>query len=57
MYFRNYGLQKTGLEECLKNPVSEDPSTRNMVNEPKHCCKLDDATFTMFFDHCENNSL
>ena len=27
---------KTWLDKCLKNPSSEDPSTRNMVNVPKH---------------------
>ena len=26
MYFRNYGLQKTWLEKCLKSHVSEHPS-------------------------------
>ena len=26
---------KTWTEKCLKNPVSEDPSTSNMVNVPK----------------------
>ena len=28
---------KTWLEKCLKSPVSEDPSTSNMVNMSKHC--------------------
>ena len=37
MHFRNYGLQKTGLDKCLKSPVSEDPSISNIVNWPKHC--------------------
>ena len=37
MYFRNYGLQKTWLDECLKRSVLEDPSTNNVVNGPKHC--------------------
>ena len=37
MYFPNYGFQKTWLDNCLKSPVSEDPSTSNMVNETKHC--------------------
>ena len=34
MYFRNYGLQKTWLDRCLKSLVSEDPSIGNMVNGP-----------------------
>ena len=42
MYFRNYGLPKTWLDQCLKCPVSEDPSKSNMVNAPKHCPNLKD---------------
>ena len=37
MYFRNYGLRKTWLDQCLKSPVSEDPSKSKMVNAPKLC--------------------
>ena len=37
-------------------PVSEDPSTSNMVNAPKHCSKLDDSTFTIFIDISKNYS-
>ena len=55
MYFRNYGLQKRWLDEGLKNPVSDDPSTSNMINGPKHCCNLEDDTFTIFIDHFEIN--
>ena len=57
MYFEKYELPKRGLDQCLKNPVSEDLSTSNMVNGSKHCCNLDDRTFTIFIDHCEHNSL
>ena len=28
---------KTWSDKCLKRPVSEDPSTSNMVNFSKHC--------------------
>ena len=28
---------KTWLDKCLKSPVLEEPSTRDMVNVPKHC--------------------
>ena len=55
MDFRNYGLQKTWLDNCLKSPVSEDPSTINMVNVPKHSCNLSDSTFVIFIDHSEGN--
>ena len=55
MYFRNYGLRKRWLDKCLESPVYEDPSKSNMVNGPKHCCNLDDDTFTILIDHCERN--
>ena len=25
------------LDKCLKSPISENPSTSNMVNGPQHC--------------------
>ena len=31
MYFENYGLRKRWLDERLKNRLSEDPSTSNIV--------------------------
>ena len=40
MYFRNYGLPKTWLDQSLKSPVSDDPTKSNMVNAPKHCSNL-----------------
>ena len=36
MYFSTYGLRKTWLDKCPKSPLSEDPSTINMVNGLKH---------------------
>ena len=54
MYFRYYGLRKKWLDNCLKSPVSEDPSTRNMVNAPKHCLNLKERSFTKFNDHFES---
>ena len=53
--FRNYGLRKTWLHNCLKSPVSEDPLTSNMVNRPKHSWNLIVTTFTIFVDNCEGN--
>ena len=53
MYFRNYGLQKTWLDICLKSPVSEDNLTGNMVNGPKPCCNLNESTVSIFIDHFE----
>ena len=53
MYFGNYELPKTWLDQCLKKPFSLDPSKRNMVNAPKHCSNLKDSTFTIFIDDWE----
>ena len=36
-------------------PVSEDPSTSNMVRGTKHCWNLNDTPFTIFIDHCEGS--
>ena len=46
---------KSWLDKCLKSPVSEDPSTSNMVNMPKHCRNLHHNTFIIFIDHCQGN--
>ena len=44
MYFRNHGLPKTWLDQCLKSPVSEDPTKSSMVNAPKHSSNLKDTS-------------
>ena len=51
MYFGNYGLRKTWLDQCLKTPFSKDPSKMNMVNAPKNCSNLTNSIFTRFIDH------
>ena len=56
-YFRNYGLRKIWLHQCLKSPVSRDPSERNMVNAPKPCWNLHGSTFIRFIEWCECNWL
>ena len=40
----------------LKSPVSEGPSSINMVNGPKHFWNLNDSTFAIFIDPYEDNS-
>ena len=55
MYFGNYGLPKTKLNQCLKSLFSEYPSKTNFVNAPKHCSHLKDSTFTIFIHHWECN--
>ena len=57
MYFRNYRLGKRLLNKCLKNFISEDPSTSIMVNGSKSCCNHDGGTLTIFIDNCEHNSV
>ena len=57
MYFRNYGLPKTLLDQYLKSPVSEDPTKSNMVNAPKHSSNSRDTSFTIFINHWEVNCL
>ena len=57
MLFSNYRLQKTWLDKCLKSPVSEDPSTSDMVNGPKRCFSPRASTFTIFINHCYRNSV
>ena len=44
MYFRNYGLPNTWLDQCVKSLVSEDPTKSNMVNASKHCSNLKDTS-------------
>ena len=55
MNFGNYGLRKTWFDICLKNPVSKDLLTSNMVNESKHFSHLSDSTATIFSDHFKGN--
>ena len=57
MHFGNYRLRKSRLNKCLKIPASEYTSRNNMVNGHKHCCNLDDVTFTIFIDQSEDNSV
>ena len=54
-YFWTDRLQKTCLVKCIKRPVSEDPSTSNMVNAPKHCWNPNGSIFSIFIDPCEEN--
>ena len=46
---------KMWLNKCLKCPVSEAPSTSNMVNGLKHCWNMHHSTFIIFIDHCQGN--
>ena len=44
---------KTWLDKCLKSPVSEDPSTSNMADVPKHCWNLHHTIFIIFIGHSQ----
>ena len=55
MYFRNYGLPKTWLDQCVKSPVSENPSKSQLVNAPEHSSNLKGSPFTIFLNHWEVN--
>ena len=57
MYFGNYGLLKTRLDQCLKSTVSEYPSKSNMANAPRHCSRLKDSPFPIFINQWEVNCL
>ena len=50
MHFWSYGLRKTLFVKCLKSHVSEDTSTSNRVNWPKHFSKLNDNTSSIIID-------
>ena len=43
---------KTWLDKCLKSPVSEDTSTSNMTDVPKHYWNLHHTIFIIFIDPC-----
>ena len=47
-----YGLRK---RKCLKSRISEDTSTSNIENGPKHCWNLHRSTFIIFIDHWQSN--
>ena len=57
IYSRKYRLRKTWLDKFLKSRVSENTSTDIKKNETKHCCNLNDSTFTMFINHCKGSCI
>ena len=57
MYFINYRLGKTWLDIRLKSCNSDDTSTDKMANGSKHCCNLNESTFTIFINHCGGNCI
>ena len=57
MYFRKYRLRKTWLDKCLKSRGWENTSTENLANGVKHCCNLNDTTFTIFSTRSEGSCI
>ena len=55
MYFRNYGLQNTWLDKCLKSPVSEDTSKSKYGKRAENVFNINASTFTILIDHCKDN--
>ena len=53
--FWKLSTPETWLDKCLKSPISEDPSTSNMADVPKHCWNLHHTIFIIFIDHCQVN--
>ena len=56
MYFLTYGLGKAWLDKCQTSPISEDPSTSNMVKGQKNFWNLNNSSFTIFCGPCAANS-
>ena len=55
MYFRKCRLRKTWLDKCLTSRFSEHPSKDNMANGWKHCCNLNNSTFTISINYCKGH--
>ena len=53
--FLNLRTPNTWLVKCLKCPVSEDPSTSNMTDVPKHCWNLHHTIFIIFIASSQVN--
>ena len=57
MYLRKYRFSKIWLDKNLKSHVLEDPYTDNKKNGSKHCCNLNDSTFTISLNHCKGSCI
>ena len=56
MYFRNYRLWKTWLENSLRGAVSEHAFPVNMWKRPKYLQNPHESAFIMFFQHPSEKS-
>ena len=55
MYFRNYGLWNTWLNQYLRGPLSKHLLTSDMVNSLKRSWNRHHKTFIKFIDDFEVN--
>ena len=55
IYFGNDGVWNMCLDKCLKSSVSEQSSTVNSANGPKHYLNMYDRTFIIYFHHSGGN--
>ena len=55
MYFRNFLLRKTWLDQCLKSCVSQNTLRENISNGSKRYCNLIGSTFTIFINDRKGN--
>ena len=54
-FLRNYWLGKRWLLKCQKGPVSDQPSSVNMLMGPKHCRYLHDSILILFLHYYQIN--
>ena len=57
IFFRNYRLRETWLDNCLKSPVLQRSLTVDMLKGPKNFLKLNGNTFIISFHHSEKMEL
>ena len=53
--FGKLSSREKWLDKCIKRPVSEDPSTSDMVKVPKHCWNLHHITLIRLIGQCPVN--
>ena len=55
MYFQNYRLWKSSLDNSLESAVSELVLAVKMWKRPKHLANLHEGAFIMFFHHFQGS--
>ena len=54
----HYWFNRDNLMRPIQMQLSQKQKTltHNMANGSKHCCNLNNSTFTVFINHCGGNS-